>query len=249
MAYWNGTATSLILLAVRNSSHILLFAFSDGIFLFLLAIGLCSALWGAGKNSRDQRILALALAPMLVIFIAACLRLYPYYGGRQLIFLTPMLYVVAGSGFDYFWRLDGFDRRSLKAAVMAVLVLVVGLVGLYDTAKYLSDPGDQNIKPVVEQLELDYAEGDIIYIERGAYPAFHYYYHGNARDLIVGGGAHSDTDTHSEFTAALQGTERIWMVFSHIQDGDRSRILAHAANHSNVILYKEDKQAWLYLAE
>ena len=69
---------------------------------------------------------ALWVAPIVVTFVASLARLYPFDAVRQTLFLTPMLYVVAGAGLEQLWELR---LRPLFVRGLLAAVVVLGAVG------------------------------------------------------------------------------------------------------------------------
>ncbi|MBI4641884.1 MAG: glycosyltransferase family 39 protein [Candidatus Tectomicrobia bacterium] len=241
-AYWDGSLLSLTRLAIGNTLRIFAFAYPDhgsSLFFFTFCIGLLAAL----RERNGRTALMMFAVPMVVTFAAAWARLYPYHGDRHDIFLTPMIYVLAGFGFSY---LSNLDKKQI---VRVTLVLVVGLSGLRSTYGYLMDPGPENIKPPVTILSSSFKPEDRIYIYYGAIPAFRYYYRSNVDRWIYGVSSRGQPDRYlQQLDEVLSQPGRLWMIFSHCYTDECKFISMYASKLREVKLVAQENEAWLYLA-
>jgi hypothetical protein len=165
-AYWNGSLMSLPQLAVLNTLAVFAFTFPDPFLLFIVAAGFVVILRDRSKRTA----LEMFAIPFILTFVAASARLYPYLGDRQDMFLTPMIYVLAGFGFAHLAKVV---RRQW---VVPLLLLAIFLVGLISSLGYESYSGTENIRPIVNALSASYEPGDRIYVYYSAKYAFSYYY-------------------------------------------------------------------------
>ncbi|MFC1620703.1 glycosyltransferase family 39 protein [Candidatus Omnitrophota bacterium] len=257
-AYWDGSLGSLIKLATVNTYQFFAFASSaSGLFCFIFFIGFLNEL----KKRSDRTALMLLIFPMVITFIAACARLYPYLGRRQDIFLVPMIYVFAGFGFEFLSKLDLVQTRCLpkadnasgqgkKRIIILPLVLILGFVGLYRTGEYLKDPGFQHIRPVIKTLSASFEPKDRMYIYYGANPAFRYYYRKNMDRRIYGVRSIEKPEKYlTQLDEALSKQGRIWMVFSHCHPNEPELITQHTSKYRKVKLVSTSPGAFLYLAD
>ncbi len=238
-AYWNGTFKGLLRLALINTARILKFTFPGPLpFLVFFGTGLVYA-----ARHRDGRIALMMFAiPMFITFAAACGRLYPYRGNRQDIFLTVMIYILLGFGFEYLLS------RANRIFVLALTVVFL-FYGLRDTARYLEKPEKyEDIRPVCRTLARLVEPGDRIYVYGFAPPAFSYYYRNCDNEIIRG----RDTGKHDQFEQQLDGVlsqeGRLWLVFSHLSGEERRSVLKHVRRWREVKRIAEAEGAWLYVA-
>lgn len=248
-AYWDGSSlSSLVKFAIKNTLEIISFAYPTSeyfsysvwnLVLFVSFVGFLAALL-----ARNWTVLAMFLFPMAFTFVAASARIYPYHGERQIIFLLPMIYVLAGYGFNYSWNID---RKKL---IIFPMVIILGIGGLKSTYDYLRWPGQENIKPIVETLSSSYEPGDRIYIYYGARPAFTYYYRSNVDDWIYGISGREQPDKYlQQLDVLLSKQYRVWMVFTHCFGDECEIIQTYASKFRNTKLMTEDTGAWLYLVD
>jgi uncharacterized membrane protein len=238
--YWDGTFHSLVNLSTKNTLDVIHFAYPMVyIILFTCLLGVFTRL-----NKRHGITLAMLFLPLLIAFLAAVLRVYPYLGERQLIYLVPMILIFAGAGFDYIWDIDS------KKLVALCLVFTVVIGGLFATSEYLQQPGGENIKPIINTLSKKIKKGDRIYIYYGAYPAFTYYYREHRENWILGVGSR-DQNAHyfKQLDEELSEPGRIWLVFSHCWHDECQLIPTYVSEKRELELREKAQGALLYLAK
>jgi uncharacterized membrane protein len=236
--YWNGDLASLPRLALANTYDLFVLAYPAAFLLqFLVLLGALRA-W----RTRDGRIAVLLLAlPMLVTLAAACLRFYPYLGKRQCLFLTPMIFVAAGFGFQ---ALLEIERRALAAAAVTAWL---ALQGLSTTWEYLQRTEPQHLRPVVEALRRDYRDGDRVYVYHGAVPAFRYYDRASKRPLVGGAYTPEPGAYERQIDALLEAGGRLWLVMTNCRFGECRRIRDHTASRRPLAHVWRESDADLYL--
>ena len=249
--YWNGSIHSLVQLGVSNTLNLFIFAFPSwrelgySVLIFsFLPLGILFA----AQDSNGRKAIAMLLAPMAITIAAAMAGQYPYLGGRWVIYLTPMIYLAAGFGFIYFWKLE---RGKYIALFLALIIVFSGLVTDY---RQLNSVGGENIRPVIAELSSEYRPGDRIYVYYGATPAFNYYYRQNPDQQIHSVRSRDNRDTYlAQMDELLAQEGRVWMVFSHCFPGECELISERASDLRDVELVKsvdwESKRGTrLYLA-
>jgi 4-amino-4-deoxy-L-arabinose transferase-like glycosyltransferase len=240
--YWNGSLGSLFNLLTVNTKNVFEFAFPvTGLMLFLCGLGVLATI----KHDETSIGLVLFVLPFFVIFVSAMFRIYPYLGGRQTIFLGPMIYVFAAVGVA--WLSSQIDQRTV---VVCLIVVVCTGYGLKRTTDYLNIKSLENIRPIVTTLKASANREDIVYVHHGAIAAFRYYFRGNDLPWIRGIHCPSKPDRCiSQLERIVGGKQRIWMVFSHVIGNERRQLVENASANRGVKLIREDAQAWLYLAD
>jgi uncharacterized membrane protein len=245
-SYGEGTARSFLRVAVLNTIDLLRFAFPGPyLFYFLtgaLAVGLVAGVRKA-REPAGNRALSMMIVPLLVTSAAASLRLYPYAGIRQDMFLLPMIYVFVGQGLSLL--LQVIRKRWLLPAVW----LLVVAAAVPPIEGYVRSPGIEDIRPVLSALADSFREGDKIYVYYGARPAFTYYYRKHQEAWVFGttDRGHPGKDV-LEVKGLLTSTQRVWLVFSHCSTNECSRIPDHLAKTNAMDLVATGQRSWLYLA-
>jgi hypothetical protein len=241
-AYWDGSIRSLARFAFTNTSQIFEFINPTRfLFRFVCVVGFLSLF----MRSKGRIPLLMFVFPMAITFVLSMAKLYPYHGDRQDIFLTPMIVVLAGFGFDYISKLDR------KYIATSVLIVVLGLSGLRLSWSYLRARGPEHIEPITRILASSYEHGDRIYVYYAAAPAFMFYYRENV-DRWIYCGESAWTGGFSRYMPDLDELlsvdGRVWLVFSHCIGGECESIREHASRLRTVDLIAKDEGAWLYLA-
>lgn len=247
--YWNGSLWNLFQLATLNTRGIFEFAFPGKLFAvlclyalmtyFVMSSGECK-----GGPSNKLTFLFCFLLPFIITFVLSLGGLYPYLGGRQTIFLTPMIYVIASVGVSLMYRLKG-----MKVVAIILAVVIVGL-GVRSTGKYLLSEGNENIRPIVRELSGRSADGDTIYVYYGATWAFRYYYRDKVRPWVEGIMSRDNPrDYFRQLEPILNRKERLWLVFSHPYKDEIEQILEYISARKHLRLVREQNGAWLYIAE
>ncbi|MGQ9676376.1 MAG: glycosyltransferase family 39 protein [Chloroflexota bacterium] len=241
-AYWEGSLHSLSRLAFVNTLEIFSFAHPLSIlFVPLCLIGLVlAAMLPSGRVA-----VAMFAVPMLVTFAAACARAYPYHGQRQVIYLAPMIYVLAGFGYTCLLRMG--PRRVLALVVALALVLS----GVASSWQWLSSAGPENTKPVLAALSSRSKPEDVVYVYYGAIPAFRYYYRDiGCRNCVYGVYGRGEQDKYyNQLDQVLSARSRVWMVFSHEYSNEVELIVTYASRLRPVELVLAEEGAWLYVAD
>lgn len=238
-AYWNGSVRSLLNFIIKNTYALLRFSFSSNIFLFLIIIGFIFLTINFNSFSLP---LLLFMVPMIMTVLLAALGIYPYHGDRQDIFLTPMIYMIAGFGINYLWDID-----KKRWAILILLFFPI-TAGIIQSWNYLNSPGAENIIPVVEKLKELKGEHDSVYVYYAAKPAFDYY----VRDLIISNVIYgtSNREDANKYLIEIDNTfspnDSVWYVFSHCWKNECNLIRNHLSKTNNVDVVVKENNAYLY---
>ena len=192
----------------------------------------------AGTGRPAAFLLAFSLAAAAS---ASTLRLYPYGGTRQMLFASPLFYACAAAGI---LGLLPFRRGILTAAI---LLAIAGGSGVF-FYRYHTEPGGQEMRPVIRYLEKRLRPGDRILVNKDAIPQFRFYYRGDpaavtwGRETVIRGYL-------SELNRILgAGTSsRWWLVFSHGWKAERRSELASVDPRFRALESFEAHQAAAYL--
>lgn len=235
--YWDGTAASLLRLTLGNTFELFGFAHPTvPIIQCLVVLGIVG-LW---KAAEGRRAILLLITPILVTIGAACLRLYPYLGGRQSMVLTVMLYVVAGSGFVFLRRVDW------KSVGSTLVIAWLAIEGLYGSYRSLTSTEPQHLRPIAAQLAAQVHPGDRIYVYHDAVTPMLYYYPDRTGWVR---GSPGDASYHRrEIAALLAQPGRVWLVLSHCHENECEMIRRAAADQRDVQRVARETGAELFLA-
>lgn len=235
--YWDGSIKSLLNFIISGTQGIIDFSFPGIMFLFSVTVGFFAAL----GDRRNRTIVMMFLLPMVLTLLAAIAKLYPYMGFRQVIFLTPMIYVLFGLGLEYLFS-------SQKKWVVYTLIVFVACAGIKPLTTRLNALGTENLRPVVSALSTSFQEGDKIYVYYGAKPAFTYYYRDNLESQVYGKFNRNNTEEYfAEMEELLSTGNRFWLVFSHCHKDECQIIPTYLAEKRTIELVVSDIDALLYL--
>jgi hypothetical protein len=241
-AYWDPTVESVLGFLARQTKDIIDLAFPGSLFLLVFYIG--AAVLAVDRTR--WRFALYAGVPFVGAAAAGVASIYPYHGGRQVLFLTPLLYLVAASGIDHLLRVDP------KKVVPAVLLLLLARKASQDLPAYFQSPGREATGSVVKRLQSVVGPGDPVFVCKED-PAFRYYFHErfpiHDSPLIV---ANQDpvsgpTDNENTLDDVLTDAGRVWLVI--LRCDDMERLLGHVADSWTMELVAEaTPDAWLYYA-
>lgn len=165
--YWEtGTVVSAARFVYGRTRDLIEFALPGPLFAVMVYVGLVVLAYDRLKDVEFP----LVTFPFVVTAIAGLLRLYPYLGWRQDLFLTPILYLAAGFGFEYAITVD--RRRILAIVILIVLVRKVTT----SVANYYESPGSSSVGRIVEQLKDLGQASDPIYVCDANNPVLRYYF-------------------------------------------------------------------------
>lgn len=183
---------------------------------------------------RNPRGLMLVLAPFLATLLATYLHQYPFRS-RLLLFLTPYFILAIAEGIHVLAR----QRRWLwRILAIALYIWLIVNPFFEATASFVRPVAREEIRPVMAHVRDRQQPGDRLYVfQRGEYQ-FQYYaerFGYQPGDYIVGV---DDLDDGKAVSAAewqryqadldaLRGSDRVWLIFSHIDsvDEERERVL------------------------
>jgi 4-amino-4-deoxy-L-arabinose transferase-like glycosyltransferase len=237
--FWSGSLPALPGFVVRNTFSLIEATFPADVFLLLFVVGFLVVL----RPRNDRFPLLGLLVPTAVVFLLGCTVLYPYGGGRQDIFLMPMIFVTAGFGVWFLFDVPG--RRGIAAFAAAVLLLG----GLRETRRYLIEPGTEELRPLVRKMKAAWQAGDRVYVYARSVPAFRYYDRGGGSGPVILGRKLDDREALGrEIHAAAAEPGRLWVVFSHCGSGGCDLVHELLARERPIEKVSGDDTAWLGLA-
>ena len=231
--YWDGSFSSLGEMAISNTFNLLQFASHQSI----VGLMLLFILWGVltlckWRTREGYLVLLMLVLPFSIVFIAALLRLYPYIGARQDIFLTVGLYALTAVGLEELFK----ARRVVFILTMGIIVIVF----TYSSWRKLRAPSSEEMRPLIPSLCSQIKDSDIIFVDDRASPAFEFYRSScsslSASRVVFG-----------EIPSA-PSKGRVWFVLSHVSLEERDDFLQNAQSFYNTSLreFIHFDGAWLY---
>jgi hypothetical protein len=192
-------------------------------------------------------VLVLAMTSIGVVVCGGLLHVYPYGGVRQCLFLSPILCLLASESLVQLTARFKGVSGSLAFAAISCVVIVSGILQIR-----LMQPYEEieDIQTVLHQLEQRIAPGDAVYVYSGAVPAVDFYL--RERDPRFSfGNFHREAPEQlaPEMLAGIgPGTDRVWIVFSHIHDSEDSKLLDALLNNWQVDRVASSTRSALYQA-
>jgi len=246
--YFDPKTTSLLNFLVTNSFGLLSFLFPGRVIVLGCVVGAIIFCTGQARRRTWDTVAVLALVSVLITAGASLLRLYPYGGIRQCLFLAPVLALFAGVVFaDLLERLRLSGRQAAVLGVMAVIVLS-GCRGIVKSSPY----GEvEDIRSVLGGLSQSSAPNDQVYVYCGAEPAVDFYLHGKDRRFVYGKDHRGAPQEYvPELLASIdRHTDRIWLIFSHSYGSEEQGIVASLRPGWDVQRVVAGNGATLYVAD
>lgn len=161
------------------------------------------------RQRRGADLGILFLGVLALAAAASAFGLYPYGGTRQMLFAAPLFYVAGAAG------IEALRHRFRGLPATALLFAIAGGCGIF-LYRYHTEPGGQEMRPVIASLEASVAPDDRILVNRDAVPQFRFYYRGDPA-RVVEGRESVIRDYLSEANRLMAGAPRSrwWLVFSH----------------------------------
>ena len=213
--YFDPKTTSLLHFLSSNTKGLLSFFIPGQVialcFVFA-AIVFCIAQTRAGKYDSITLLVVISLS---ITIYASLVRVYPYGGIRQCLFLAPVLILFAGVVCADL--LQGL-RGSLQPVATVVFLALIFLSGYRGMLRQWPYGEYEDTKSILKELARSSAPSDQIWVNHDAVEAVDFYLQGKDRRFIYGK-FHKDPQ---EYIPELLGSidrhsHRLWLVFSHLQ--------------------------------
>jgi len=214
--YFDPKSTTLLHFVSTNTVELLSFLVPAHMVRLCFVVGaviFCSARVLARKYDS---ITLLGFTSVSITICASIARVYPYGGIRQCLFLASPLALFAGVVFaDLLQRL----RRTLRpVATVALLALICfsGYRGIRSQRPYREYEDTQSI---LKELARSSTPNDQVWVNHDAVEAVDFYLQGKNHRFVYGK-FHGDAPEEyvpELLTSIDRHTDRIWLVFSHLQ--------------------------------
>jgi 4-amino-4-deoxy-L-arabinose transferase-like glycosyltransferase len=172
------------------------------------------------RQRRGAALVFLFLGVLVSAAAASAFQLYPYGGTRQMLFAAPLFYVAGAAG------IESLRHRFRGLPATALLVAIAVGCGIF-LHRYHTEPGGQDLRPVIKALEEAAYPEDRILVNKDALPQFRFYYHGESARVVEG--RESVIRDYLPEVNRLMATaprSRWWLVFSHGWRSERRGELA-----------------------
>lgn len=185
----------------------------------------------AGLGGTDRLVVAWLAVPLAALFVASH-TVTPVFWPRYAAVAAPALYLVVVRG------IAGLDRRRLRAGL--ALVLVAGLVA--GAGAYHAGDQREQWAEAVDTVERRADADDLVVVsDRMVLRNYEHYAERDLRTVGVVGpasGTGRDRTPAAAVRARLAGEGAVWLVFSHVADRERARLLALAGEGRTVTLHR-----------
>jgi hypothetical protein len=187
---------------------------NPGGFFFVGLAALAFAIGLLSMYRRKKECALILLAPILVTLVASALRKYPFQG-RLLLFMAPIIVLFAAEGLEQIRESTKSNFRFIgRAAIFLLFLHPVATSGYH----FLKPVETEEIKPVIQYIELNRKSDDSVYLYHASAPAYRYYswYWNFKKDarLIEGINAGQDWGKYLKDLERLRGKGRVWFVFT-----------------------------------
>jgi len=191
---------------------------ASGLAAFLFIIG-CGYIYHKQKHT-----LFVFLLPIIFTFAASVLRKYPFttmtdsiHGGRLLLHLTPILFILIAEGVYYFIK-----ENNSKIVIVLLITLMTNPV--LQSFNRLSNPRTlEEIKPVIEYVMKNREPNDAIYVSNRTRHQFRYYLNllSLQQPQYVIQGFRIREETMDDFFSSIRHHDRVWLIFSYTLEQSR----------------------------
>lgn len=197
-----------------------------------------------GENSVSSTILYLLIASIAIVASAAIVRVYPYGGIRQCLYLAPIIALVLGSAYQTVAAGMSQGEGRFWFALVLALVLIAGVKDIHSRKPYADQ---ENIKSVLSTLEHSVNDQDKVYVHYGAKAAIDFYKKGR-ENFVYGDNHRAEPDGYlTEFDRLVErDVDHVWIIFSHIISGEEKFIIEHLKPRWNIEKKVDAKGASLY---
>jgi hypothetical protein len=173
---------------------------------------------------RDRSFFIAIISPFLFALLASALKMYPLRD-RFMLFLIPLWLMLVAEGLGQIRAvISRWSPAAARAAyaLPAVFILFHPVSSAYD--HFISPFNWVDLKPVMKYVGEHRASAETIYVYHSSDPAFNYYaplYGIDRQNVLVGFDTPRKKIALQGFISdveMLQGTERVWFIFSDIVD-------------------------------
>lgn len=225
--------SSLVHFVATNTHHLITFLLPGSLAAAISVLAIAIYLVTSIRNRIVPPLPLLAFTSCGIVLLAAMLRVYPYGGIRQCLFLAPVLCLLASEG------LIQVANRFAGRANALVFTAVVGMVvfsGVRQIRLLKTYAEVEDIQQVLRTLQDQLKPGDSVYVYPGAVFAVDFYV--KERDPRFLYGNYHQKEPQKFLPELRNGvrpqSDRLWIVFSHVYHDEDQRILRDLSADWNI---------------
>ncbi|MFZ4414583.1 MAG: hypothetical protein ACOYOV_15980, partial [Bacteroidales bacterium] len=172
---------------------------------------------------KKTALLILIVTPVLVHLALSAFRLYPF-DVRLILYLSPIIIILAGFGFDFLIKKAGIHIKDKKLRVFPfgiTFLLFIIFIGKFPIRK-------EEIKKSLHFFNRNLASGEKLYLYYGAKPAFDYYKLASFYNIAIDPiefGSWKDGISENDFEKFKFLTGRNWILFSHTKKVEENDLI------------------------
>ena len=195
----------------------------DG-FIFVPLIGLITGILVSLWSKKTASIAAVVGTPMVALFVASGLGLYPITTGmhevraRFVLFTVPITLLFIAGGTSRLCELMG--RKKFLSWLIVALLVLPSLVGGFTRPRFRG----QEMRPLIRYLRNAIEPGDTVYVFSGSVPAFRFYTRNDPVEAVQGWWPRPASSDLADDLERLGDADRLWVVVSHAYNGERRMI-------------------------
>ena len=246
--YYYTRGSSVLRFVLSNTHHLITYFLPGLAAASVSVVAVLLHLGGSIRARKLQPLTVLAFTSVGVVLACALLHLYPYGAIRQCLFLTPVLSLFASA-----CLVEVANRMPERArvATYGAIVCIVVISGALQFRLVKPYAEIEDMQHVLFELRSHIEPTDRVYVYPGAVPAVDFYMRDRDPRYTFG-------DFHQQapqeyvpemLLGAGPGTDRLWIVFSHVYRDEDQRILGDLSGQWNVKPDLSVKGSALYLAD
>jgi uncharacterized membrane protein len=219
--YFDPKTTSLLRFMASNSKGLLSFFIPGQLIALSFVFGSVVFCVAQAINRQCEPITLLLFTSVSITICASLVRVYPYGGVRQCLFLAPVLFLFAGVVFADLLQWVGRTLRPMATLGLLALIFISGYRGMLRQWPY----GEfEDTVSILKELARSSAPNDQVWVNHDAVAAFEFYQPEKDPRFIYGK-FHGDPQDYTPelFASINRDSDKLWLVFSHLeQQSDRS---------------------------
>lgn len=196
-------------------------------FIFVPLVGLLTGVVVSLSSRKSAPIAAVVGLPMVALFVASGLGMYPITTGnhevraRFVLFTVPITLLFVARGTSWLCGLAG--KKTIFSWLIVAFLVLPSLVGGFAGPRFRG----QEMRPLTRHLLDNFQPGDTVYVFSGAVPAFRYYTRNESIEAVYGRRPRPGSLDLADDLRRAGDSGRLWVVVSHAYNGER-RIIRKA---------------------
>jgi uncharacterized membrane protein len=213
--YFDPKSMGLLHFLATNSKQVVSFFIPGQIVAVCFVLAATIFCWKQFRTRHFETITLVVVLSFALTICASLLKMYPYGGIRQCLFLAPGLILFAGVAFGGI--VQSLQKQRRLAVVLAVLVLIL-LSGYRGLLKQWPYKEYEDTVSILKELSRSCAPSDEVWVNHDAVEAVDFYLQGRDRRFVYGTYQKDPREYIPELSSTINPhTKRLWLVFSHLQ--------------------------------